>query len=173
MLFRLVSGTLVGAGSLFPDVPEGFAENAQSMSRISDLLWEKLTSGIGLVLLIGGSIVGLAVIGLGARLSISILRGAGVARPVAVTWSSIGIGRAIFLLIGGLIPVSLWAFPQALAAPQVAEEFGFELSEAVSSQYWLLNGALLIIAALVQAGIGALTTWWMASVYHSRARRPG
>ncbi|MET0932880.1 MAG: hypothetical protein ABWX56_04145, partial [Mycetocola sp.] len=117
--------------------------------------------------LIGLVILGILLWVLGYLASIGILRSHRVNRPVAVTWSGLGIAivgswalSALSSPISGLF--NLWT-PDIGSSGGVPDFEGFDVAPFIG-----VGAGFLVLSLLVNAGIGLLSWWWMAHAFRER-----
>ena len=121
--------------------------------------------------LIGSIILGVILWILGYFLSLRILRGHHVNRPVAVTWSALGIAIAANFVLSALSSpfsglVGMWT-------PDGPGDFdgGGTLPnlEGVDFAPFIVLGVFFVLLGiLLNAAIGLLSWWWMAHAFRAR-----
>ncbi|MET4637448.1 hypothetical protein [Mycetocola sp. 2940] len=126
--------------------------------------------------MIGLVILGIILWILGYLASLGILRSHRVNRPVAVTWSALGIAivgswalSALSSPISGLF--NLWT--PDIGSPEgvggVPDLTGFDVAPFIG-----IGVGFLLLSVLVNAGIGLLSWWWMAHAFRERQeQQPG
>ncbi|WP_219995693.1 hypothetical protein [Schumannella sp. 10F1B-5-1] len=137
--------------------------------------FDRQTGGLLVPISIGVAVLGAAIWVGGFLLSRALLKRAGHPRPVAVTWSGLGLAVAGVTIANWILS---FAF-QVLATLPLAQ-----LGEAADSSdsldaFWTAMGGygiLLAVYALVSVGVtvlmGWLCWWWMAHVFRAPASIP-
>lgn len=126
--------------------------------------------------MIGLVILGILLWVLGYLASLGILRSHRVNRPVAVTWSALGVAivgswalSALSSPISGLF--NLWTpdigTPEIGSPGGVPDLTGFDVAPFVG-----IGVGFLLLSVLLNAGIGLLSWWWMAHAFRERQEQP-
>ncbi|MFP7759849.1 hypothetical protein [Marisediminicola sp. LYQ85] len=146
---------------------DGFAEAIDSID-----LWAWLTIA---------ALVGFAVVALGVIASGLILRGRGVRKPWAVTWSSIGISLPVLVVIGFVgatvaqfvgVAASIAAFSSMTTSAAPAGSPEGDLTAALTAA--LATGAVGLVFSVIVVGIaGWLIWWWMTHVFRGSTAANG
>lgn len=170
----VVALILLGVHLLIAALPHADEiEDITDRRLVAEELAGTLGSPIGIAALVAVTVLGVAVFVVGIVLSARIMRRRGVRRPSGVTWSALGIGRAVVLLLtGSLLDAgagALGVLPVLAASAQVTGEFDASPSAVTGMGAVIAVGTVLVSVAM-QAGIGLLAWWWMAHAFRGDGR---
>ncbi|GHD44598.1 DUF2062 domain-containing protein [Mycetocola manganoxydans] len=163
-------------GALFSSVarnnPDDFSLNGEVGQDVTDQFIADAWS-MALPWLIGSFILGVILWILGYLSSIWILRGRQVNRPVAVTWSGLGVAVAASWLASALSAPFSGLFGMFPSGFDTDQDFSGPDSipglENVDFTPLIGLGVLFVLLGLlVNAAIGLLSWWWMAHAFRER-----
>jgi hypothetical protein len=106
------------------------------------------------------AVVGLAVMAVAIVVSRAILKGHGVNRPTAVTWSGAGVAIVAFWVLSWIPGIAVQLVSFALNAGGVD---GW-------TNAWVSGGASVLLALVTNSVIGWLAWWWMAHAFRRATR---
>ena len=152
--------------------------NPGSNDLIPPSLVAELTERNAVGWVVGAVIVGLVLVVAGVVASYVILKAGRMARPSAITWSSIGIlipVQAILVTIGSAIG-QVTGLVSSILGPVMAQPFGPSGTGAPGSAlddalvpFFIALGASMLLYTAINGVVGWLIWWWMTHVFRPKA----